>query len=767
MYKNKLVGILIIVLVVLSVNTVLYITHAYSDDDQKITVVMDDNYPPFSFRDSNGVLQGITIDQWRLFEKKTGIRVEITGMEWSKAFQSMKDGMYDVIDTISYNKEREAYLDYTKPYATIDVPIFFHKNISGITDVESLKGFTVAAKKSDNAIRELEKRGISNIVVYDTAEAVVKAAKDQEIVIFVMGKPPSMYYMYKMGIQQNFNYASSLYTSQFYRAVKEGDKKLLNTLNEGFAKITKQEYDEIDKKWYGNTYIDLYNSKLFRKVLIIVSAIILIVFILILWNRTLHLKVRQKTRELSKTIDKLQISEARIRALLEAIPDIFFLLDQEGRILDYHAMQENMLYIDSENFINKKLSDIFPIELAEKFQLAIDNSINSDRMQTCEYHLDIKDERYHYEARLAACGKDRVVGIVRDITERKKTEEKLMEISIHDTLTGLYNRYYFEKEIARLQKSKMKTLCIAMFDLDGLKLINDTMGHAMGDQYLIAATQIITKSFPMEAMVARIGGDEFCAVIIDKTEEDISKYSKYFVAETDKYNSSNHVIQISISFGYAFAKDYIDISEIMREADNNMYRVKLHRRQSMKSEIVQTMKNMLEARDFITEGHANRMEELAVMLAHKIGIPEKDISDIRLLAQFHDIGKVGIPDYILFKPSKLTPEEFEIMKRHTEIGHRIAEASVDLLPIADFILKHHEYWNGKGYPFGIKGEEIPIECRILSIVDAYDAMTNDRPYRKAMSKPEALDELKKCSGTQFDPVLTDVFIKMIETRQNN
>jgi HD-GYP domain-containing protein (c-di-GMP phosphodiesterase class II) len=173
------------------------------------------------------------------------------------------------------------------------------------------------------------------------------------------------------------------------------------------------------------------------------------------------------------------------------------------------------------------------------------------------------------------------------------------------------------------------------------------------------------------------------------------------------------------------------------------------------------MKNMLEARDFITEGHASRMEELAVNLALAIGMQEKDISDIRLLAQFHDIGKVGIPDHILFKPSKLDNEEFEIMKRHTEIGHRIAESSADLMPIAGSILKHHEYWDGKGYPFGIRGEEIPIECRILSIVDAYDAMTNDRPYRKAMTKEAALNELKRCSGTQFDPLLVEEFLKLM------
>lgn len=146
-----------------------------------------------------------------------------------------------------------------------------------------------------------------------------------------------------------------------------------------------------------------------------------------------------------------------------------------------------------------------------------------------------------------------------------------------------------------------------------------------------------------------------------------------------------------------------------------------------------------------------------------MGLSEMRIqADLRLFAQFHDIGKVGIPDQILFKNGPLTLEEMVIMKRHCEIGYRIAQASPDLLPIAEWILKHHEWWNGKGYPLGLKGEEIPLECRILAIADAYDAMTNDRPYRKALTREEALSEIKKCSGTQFDPRLVDMFLKMMQ-----
>ncbi len=192
-----------------------------------------------------------------------------------------------------------------------------------------------------------------------------------------------------------------------------------------------------------------------------------------------------------------------------------------------------------------------------------------------------------------------------------------------------------------------------------------------------------------------------------------------------------------------------------------MYREKLHRSQSGRSAIVQTLMKALKERDFITEGHADRLQELVTALARAVSVPESKMSDLRLLAQFHDIGKVGIPDKILFKPGRLTTKEFNEMKRHCEIGYRIAMSAPDLAPIGEWILKHHEWWNGSGYPLKLKGEEIPLECRILAIADAYDAMTSDRPYRKALPHEVAMAELRKFSGIQFVPELVNKFIVVL------
>ncbi|MDH7497385.1 MAG: HD-GYP domain-containing protein, partial [Syntrophomonadaceae bacterium] len=219
-----------------------------------------------------------------------------------------------------------------------------------------------------------------------------------------------------------------------------------------------------------------------------------------------------------------------------------------------------------------------------------------------------------------------------------------------------------------------------------------------------------------------------------------------------------------ISLGYAVSttRPYAP-GDVFKEADNNMYREKLHRSQSARSAIVQTLMKTLEARDFMTEGHAERLHLIAQRLAQAAGLHERSVTDLCLLAKFHDIGKVGIPDRILCKPGSLTREERDEMRRHAEIGHRIALSAPDLVPIADWILKHHEWWDGNGYPLGLKGEEIPVECRILAIADAWDAMTSDRPYRKAMPRHLALEELRRCAGTQFDPELVEHFIRLVES----
>jgi len=361
-----------------------------------------------------------------------------------------------------------------------------------------------------------------------------------------------------------------------------------------------------------------------------------------------------------------------------------------------------------------------------------------------------------------------VQGFLHDITRNRLIEEDLKNLQDRDPLTGLLNRRSFEREMGKNDTFQSDPVGILIGDVNGLKFINDTLGNEAGDRLLVDAAQTMRNVFPEDFLMARVGGDEF-AVMAVKTERPIFEKARQKIREAvDRYNGEHPSLQLSLSIGFALNDEAPSpVREIFTQADNNMFREKLLCNQSIHSSVVQTLNKALEMRDFITGGHAQRIRELAEKLARSIGLPERSVLDMRLLAQFHDIGKVGIPDRILMKPGPLSPEEAIEMQRHCEVGYRIALAATDLVPIADWILKHHEWWNGQGYPGGLKGEKIPLECRILAIVDSYDVITNDRPYRKGTSQSEALEEIQKYAGIQFDPYLVKKFCQVFEQPSSN
>lgn len=457
---------------------------------------------------------------------------------------------------------------------------------------------------------------------------------------------------------------------------------------------------------------------------------------------------------------ELQQLQADNQALLNAIPDIMLRIGSDGTFLDCKDNNKNP-YLPPEQLLGKKIPDIFPPELAETALSAIHSALETGSLQQFEYQLPVHKQLQYFEARIMPIGTTESVAILRNITDRKQSEEHLLYLSHHDTMTGLYNRDFFEEVLRQIDEQQITDVGIIMCDLDGVKLVNDTLGHSMGDTLLKSTALLLRQIFEPANLVARVGGDEFAVVIYSNSEADFKSFYKKIQQKIRRYNSSHPKVPLSLSIGCAVNKQNpLNIYELFKEADNNMYREKLLKEQSSKNAIIQGLISALEARDFITEGHSSRLESLIFSMATAVGLPEKSLPDLRLFARFHDLGKVGIPDKILLKPDRLTPEEFAVMKQHSEIGYRIAKSVPDLLPIADWILKHHEWWNGKGYPFALKGEDIPIECRILAIADAYDAMTNDRPYRQAMDKEQALNELKRCAGTQFDIKLVHIFIDL-------
>jgi HD-GYP domain-containing protein (c-di-GMP phosphodiesterase class II) len=268
-------------------------------------------------------------------------------------------------------------------------------------------------------------------------------------------------------------------------------------------------------------------------------------------------------------------------------------------------------------------------------------------------------------------------------------------------------------------------------------------------------------------VVARIGGDEFAVLLPQTNLEAVEKAAHRIKEAVAAYNKSNPKIPISISIGYAVGEPETSLRDILKEADNNMYSEKMRRNISDTDSTIAILMNALEVRDYRPENDALQLRDLVLDFARYLNYPAENYGKLGLFARFHDIGKIGIPDRILYKEDKLTEAEKREMEQHCEIGHRIALSALDLVPVADWIYRHHEWWNGQGYPLQLQGEEIPLECRMLAIAEAYHAMTTFRPYRRVFTQEEAVAELRRQAGRQFDPVLVEEFIAMLAARQTN
>ena len=382
----------------------------------------------------------------------------------------------------------------------------------------------------------------------------------------------------------------------------------------------------------------------------------------------------------------------------------------------------------------------------------------------------IKSTRLPLAARMATFIRETSFELEQINSKLRVMNEHLQDVATTDSLTGLENRLAFDALLATINQedSEANTWTMILMDVNGLKYANDTFGHQAGDALIIAAASAIKGAYGTNGHCFRIGGDEF-VVVTRAPLNSLFQLQKQLKKNVEEYNTTA-LYHLSIAVGESRLRSDSgirkSISDWKMEADLNMYRDKVRYHKSVESNENQNLKDLIsclisveEAKDSYTAHHSDRVKAYSELIARFLGLSESSISLITHAAHLHDIGKIGIHDNVLGKPGKLTDEEFEIIKQHPVIGAKILMQSNYTHEMVQIVLHHHERYDGRGYPEGLKGEDIPIGARIIAIADSIDAMTSKRVYRDAMSLEYCRNEVEKNLGVMYDPAIGKVVLE--------
>ena len=479
----------------------------------------------------------------------------------------------------------------------------------------------------------------------------------------------------------------------------------------------------------------------------------------------------RSNRENKKIQKSLAASQKEYRSLFDNMAEGFALhemvMDEGGNPVDYRFLTVNRAFerltgLSKEQVEGKSLVDVLP---------------GSDREWVEEYAKvvqtgkPIRIERFsnalgrHFSIHAFSPEPGRFATIFFDISGTVERQREIEYLSYHDYLTGLYNRRFFEEEIRRLDTSRNLPLSVVYADVNGLKLTNDAFGHAAGDELLKETARVLREACRIDDILARMGGDEFALLLPGTGSGEAER-----IVERIQLQAASVRLEsgpLSVSFGWdskLYPEESMD--EIMRRAENHMYRRKLSEGPGVRGKAVKIIMNTLYEKHQNEKAHSERVSELCGRIGKALGLPTQDINELKAVGIFHDIGKIAISEAVLNKQEELTEEEWAEIRRHAETGHRILGSAGNLAELSEYVLAHHERWDGKGYPKGLKGKEIPLQARIIALADAYDAMITARPYKPALSREEALEQIRRGAGTQFDPHIADILITLLSPKRD-
>ncbi|MGC9001575.1 MAG: HD domain-containing phosphohydrolase [Dictyoglomus sp.] len=637
-FRNILLSILIFLLINLQVNA-----------QNSLKIIIDKDYPPFTFIDEKGNLIGISVDFWKIWSERMGIKVELFPMEWEKAQRALLEGKFDAIDTIFETPEREKYLIFSKPIFKITSSIYYKTEIPKISSLKDLTPYLVGVKRGDALIEvALKENPYISFKFFDDYSEIVESAKKGEIKVFLMDDIPAGYYLIKHDLLYKFSKGPVIATNYLHVAALKNKGWVIALIDQGIDRIAKRELEELTEKYLiseerGKTLIERY-------VYPILISISLIGFLIFLYSRLL-------SYEIKRTRKKLEDSVERFWSFFMGISEM------------------SNLTLKDEEFLRKVLEvviELVPKAMYGSIFLKEENNLKLITTIGHEKSLEglILDEGNYI-------GSEKPI-VVKELLKIERRNEKLRET------------------LLKYSKPIKESLIVP------LKWNNNLWGY-------------------------------FC---LDIPEDSKENFDEFDIELIEKFTNT-----ISIFY---FFRSYLKEREI--------YLTKL----------ITVLVKTLEYYDRYTQGHSERVARYAVKIAERIGLDRERIKRVYWASLVHDIGKIYIPQNLLNKNGRFTEDEYEFVKIHPVKSEEILSQVEELKDLGKIVRHHHERWDGKGYPDGLSGENIPLESRIIAVADAFEAMTAERPYKRALSLKEAIQEIEKNKGTQFDPFLAEIMIGIIK-----
>lgn len=560
-----------------------------------ITVISDDNYPPYLFKDDDGNTVGIIADYWKLWEQKTGVEVTLVATNWELAQQQLLSGNADVIEMIFRNPERESKYAFTSSYATVPVGIYAHESMSGLVSAESLTGFTIGVLKGDGCIYQMKEAGVKSFRLYNNYEDIIRATLKEEVKISCMDDYPARYYLYRLGADTSILRAFTLYQGKFHRAVKNENQHLLTLIEQGANAISKEELAALEAKWKGSHLPRSVYAKYGFWILLLFLLVAVVLMLLILM---LRIAVKRKTAELQSKNEEIQHQHRHLTELIAATRAGTWEWNMQTNECRFNARWAEIVGYTLQELEPLTLETAKSLMHPDDLQLAmklIQRHLNQEMdFYECDIRMRHKDghwvwvsDRGSLISRTPSGEPLMMRGTHFDITEKKIAEEVIWKQANFDILTQLPNRHHFNQCLSQaIQEaaSQQQRLSLLLLDLDRFKDINDTLGHHRGDDLLVEVGRRIQQNLAQGATVARLGGDEFAVIVPHHVHADLQALCSQLLQDISRsYILGGERIFVTASIGISqFPDDAVNAEEMIQHADQAMYDAKSRGRNNLR-----------------------------------------------------------------------------------------------------------------------------------------------------------------------------------------